>query len=226
MKRKKRRERELVCEAINAVGSEQRTHTEVKKKWSDLEVEVKRRVSAHHRSVTTTGRGTGVEELPFDKRVASLVGDTALTGVMGAHEGDTDHPQDDKPGEDSSAGVSTAAADVCLTGRVLTRAVLESQEEMVRAIGGINDCLDQLIHVVQDPWSSVPQRKHLLLHMEYCPYAYGREDDPLEDPTRPRRASVSTWHWRASSNTSLHVEGCGASAAGKGVETAQESSTR
>ena len=60
----------------------------------DLKVEVKRRVSAHRRSVTATGGGTGVEELsPFDKRGASLVGDTALSGVVGAHEGDTDHPQ-------------------------------------------------------------------------------------------------------------------------------------
>ena len=33
------------CEAVNAVGSEQCTHTRVKKKWSD-QVEVKRRVSA------------------------------------------------------------------------------------------------------------------------------------------------------------------------------------
>jgi hypothetical protein len=76
------------------VGSQQRTHSEIKKKWSDLKVEVKRRVSAHRRSVTATGGGTGVGELsPFDLRVAALIGDTALTGVVGAHEGDADHPQ-------------------------------------------------------------------------------------------------------------------------------------
>ena len=39
-----------MCEAVHAVGSEQRTHTQVKKKWSDVKVEVKRRVSAHRRS--------------------------------------------------------------------------------------------------------------------------------------------------------------------------------
>ena len=76
------------------MGSQQRTHSEIKKKWSDLKVEVKRRVSAHRRSVTATGGGTGVGELsPFDLRVAALVGDTALTGVVGAHEGDTIIPK-------------------------------------------------------------------------------------------------------------------------------------
>ena len=92
--KQKTNEWERVCEAVNAVGSQQRTHSEIKKKWSDLKVEVKRRVSAHRRSVTATGGGTGVGELsPFDLRVAALIGDTALTGVVGAHEGDTDHPQ-------------------------------------------------------------------------------------------------------------------------------------
>ena len=92
--KQKRSEWECVCEAVNAVGSQQRTHSEIKKKWSDLKVEVKRRVSAHRRSVTATGGGTGVGELsPFDLRVAALIGDTALTGVVGAHEGDADHPQ-------------------------------------------------------------------------------------------------------------------------------------
>ena len=93
--KKKKFEWECVCEAVNAVGSEQRTPTEIKKKkWSDMKVEVKRRIAAHRRSITATGGGTGGEELtPFDQRVAAIVGDTALSGVVGAHEGDTDHPQ-------------------------------------------------------------------------------------------------------------------------------------
>ncbi|CAB1417868.1 unnamed protein product [Pleuronectes platessa] len=125
-------------------------------------------------SVTATGGGTGVGELsPFDLRVAALIGDTALTGVVGAHEGDTDHPQD-KQGEGtdcsvgpgvssvgpgvSSPGVSSVGPGVSSvpadsgfstgsaargasnssanhpTGRVLNRAVLESQAEIVSAI--------------------------------------------------------------------------------------------
>ncbi|XP_059896290.1 uncharacterized protein LOC132448783 [Gadus macrocephalus] len=233
---------ERVCEAVNSVGSQQRTHSEIKKKWSDLKVEVKRRVSAHRRSVTTTGGGTGVGELsPFDLRVAALIGDTALTEVVGAHEGDTDHPQDKQgegtdcsvgpgvssvgPGVSSAGpgvssvgpgvssvgpgvssfgpgvssvgpgvsspgvssvgpgvsspgvssvgpGVSSVTADSGFstgsaargasnssanhpTGRVLNRAVLESQAEIVRAIGGINDRLDRLINVLGDISASI-----------------------------------------------------------------------
>lgn len=48
-----------------------------------------------------------------------------------------------------------AAAAVCPTGRVLTQAVLESQEEIVRAIGGINDRLDQLIGVLTNIGDSI-----------------------------------------------------------------------
>uniref|UniRef100_A0A8C5CRZ1 Myb/SANT-like DNA-binding domain-containing protein n=1 Tax=Gadus morhua TaxID=8049 RepID=A0A8C5CRZ1_GADMO len=186
--KQKRSEWERVCEAVNAVGSQQRTHSEIKKKWSDLKVEVKRRVSAHRRSVTATGGGTGVGELsPFDLRVAALIGDTALTGVVGAHEGDTDHPQD-KQGEGtdcsvglgvssvgpgvssigpgvssvgpgvSSPGVSSVGLHSSAdhpTGRVLTRAVLESQAEIVRAIGVINDRLVRLINVLSDISASI-----------------------------------------------------------------------
>uniref|UniRef100_A0A8C5AEI9 Myb/SANT-like DNA-binding domain-containing protein n=1 Tax=Gadus morhua TaxID=8049 RepID=A0A8C5AEI9_GADMO len=186
--KQKRSEWERVCEAVNAVGSQQRTHSEIKKKWSDLKVEVKRR--AHRRSVTATGGGTGVGELsPFDLRVAALIGDTALTGVVGAHEGDTDHPQDKQgEGKDCSVGPGvssvgpgvssvgpgvssvTAKSDFSTgsaargasnssadhpTGRVLTRAVLESQAEIVRDIGGINDRLDRLINVLSDISASI-----------------------------------------------------------------------
>ena len=36
----KRSEWESVCEAVNAVGSEMHTQAEVKKRWSDIKVEV------------------------------------------------------------------------------------------------------------------------------------------------------------------------------------------
>ena len=48
---------ESVCQAVNAVGSETRTQAEVKKKWSDIKVDVKRRLAAHRRSVVQTGGG-------------------------------------------------------------------------------------------------------------------------------------------------------------------------
>ena len=60
----KRKEWEHVCEAVHAVGSEQRTHTQVKKKLSDLKVEVKRRVSAHRRILGRPLGGAVFEQIP------------------------------------------------------------------------------------------------------------------------------------------------------------------
>ena len=54
--KRKRSGGESVSEAFNAVGSEKRTQAEVKKKWSDIKVEVKWRLAAHRRSVAKTGR--------------------------------------------------------------------------------------------------------------------------------------------------------------------------
>ena len=50
-----------MCEVVNAVGSEKRTQPEVKKKWSNIKVDVKQRMAAHRRSVAKTGGGTGEE---------------------------------------------------------------------------------------------------------------------------------------------------------------------
>jgi len=46
--KRKRSGWESVCEAVNAVGSEKRTQAEVKKKWSNIKVNVKWRMAAHH----------------------------------------------------------------------------------------------------------------------------------------------------------------------------------
>ncbi|XP_017288266.1 nuclear apoptosis-inducing factor 1-like [Kryptolebias marmoratus] len=170
----KRSEWDSVCEAVNAVGSEQRTPAELKKKWSDIKVDVKRRTAAHRQSVTKTGGGTGDDDItPFDQRVASIVGDTALTGVVAPHVGDSDCTQRNEtedtqsqsaatdfgcsssvPGTSGTTGTSSSphlpAADVRPTGRVLTTAVLQTQQEIVSGIIGINDRLDQLIGVLSD----------------------------------------------------------------------------
>lgn len=62
---------ESVCEPVNAVGTEKRTHAELKKNLSDIKVDVKRRRAAHRQSVAKTGGGTGEEELtPFEQRVS------------------------------------------------------------------------------------------------------------------------------------------------------------
>ncbi|CAL8384995.1 unnamed protein product [Arctogadus glacialis] len=54
----------------------------------------------------------------------------------------------------AARGASNSSADHP-TGRVLTRAVLGSQAEIVRAIGGINDRLDRLINVLSDISASI-----------------------------------------------------------------------
>ncbi len=92
--KRKRSEWESVCEAVNAVGSEKHTQAEVKKKWSDIKVDVKRRMAAHRQSVAKTGGGTGEEgPTPFEQRVAAIASDTALSGVVRAHVGDSNYPQ-------------------------------------------------------------------------------------------------------------------------------------
>lgn len=78
---RKTSEWESVCRAVNAAGSEQRTVPQVKKKWSDMKVQVKRKVAALRPGVALT---------PCDERLAALVGVTAVTGVVGAHVGDSE----------------------------------------------------------------------------------------------------------------------------------------
>ena len=53
--KRKRSGWERLCEAVNAVGLEKSTQAEVKKKWSDIKVNVKWRLAAHRQSVSKTG---------------------------------------------------------------------------------------------------------------------------------------------------------------------------
>ncbi|KAL6469111.1 hypothetical protein MHYP_G00226350 [Metynnis hypsauchen] len=136
--KRKRSEWDSVCEAVNAVGSEHR------------------------------GGAGDIELTPFDQRVAGIVGDAALTGVVDPNVGDSDCTQRTETGEGaqsqpaatdlgcsssvpSTSGVTETssaphlpAADVRPTGRVLTTAVLQSQEEIVRGIGEINTHLKNI----------------------------------------------------------------------------------
>ncbi len=67
---------------------------EVKKKWSDIKVEGKKRISLHRRSVCATGGGKGVPELtPTDEKLAGIIGESLLSGVVTEAEGDTDASQ-------------------------------------------------------------------------------------------------------------------------------------
>ena len=80
---------ENVTDAVNSVGSEMRTVSEVKKKWFDVKLNAKKRVTAHRRETSATGGGQTTTELsPLDNRIAIIIGDTALSGIIA--DGDTD----------------------------------------------------------------------------------------------------------------------------------------
>ncbi|XP_067245457.1 nuclear apoptosis-inducing factor 1-like [Chanodichthys erythropterus] len=179
--KRKKYEWESLADAVNAVGSESRTVNDLKKKWSDIKVDVKRRTAAHRPRVGRTGGGKGVDELtPFEQRVASIIGDTLLSGVVSAAVGDSDLLQDchedsygatagtstgthseSAPPEQpaptvasisSVSGVSGAppSAEARPSGRVLTHAVLESQQQIVMAIGEINSHLKNITDALTD----------------------------------------------------------------------------
>ena len=71
--------------AFNAVGSEKCTQAEVKKKWSDIKVDVKRRLAAHCRSMAKTGGGGCLNRESAQLWVTLLSGSGSV--------GDSDYPQ-------------------------------------------------------------------------------------------------------------------------------------
>ncbi|XP_039630071.1 nuclear apoptosis-inducing factor 1-like [Polypterus senegalus] len=149
-----------VADAVKSAGAEDRTVSELKKKWSDIKVAVKRRVAAHRLHVSSTGRGTELPELtPFEQRVAAIIGDTLIVGILPAGEGDSDittgadnstkaDPNEENmvPGDAGAASVPTTSSGAGCShtpasetggrssGRVLTDAVLESQNALVNAV--------------------------------------------------------------------------------------------
>lgn len=82
-----------MCDVVNALGSEQRPHSGKKKKESAIKLDVKQRVAVQHGSVTKTGGGTVVDLTPSEDSVVAILGDTTLSGVVGAHEGELGHSQ-------------------------------------------------------------------------------------------------------------------------------------
>ncbi|KAL7369752.1 hypothetical protein ABVT39_007767 [Epinephelus coioides] len=81
---------EKVTTAVNSVGSEERSLSEVKKKWFDIKIRARKRVTAHRHEISAPGGGqaTTTQLSPMDTRIASIIGDTALCGII--PDGDTD----------------------------------------------------------------------------------------------------------------------------------------
>ncbi|XP_073670657.1 nuclear apoptosis-inducing factor 1-like [Paramisgurnus dabryanus] len=50
---------QTLADGVNAVASQPRTMAEIKKKWSDIKVEAKKRLALHRQSVSATGGGKG-----------------------------------------------------------------------------------------------------------------------------------------------------------------------
>ena len=88
-KKRKNATWEKVTTAVNAVGSEERSLSEIKKKMFDIKIRAKKRVTAHRHEISATGGGQATTQLsPMDTRIASIIGDTALCGII--TDGDTD----------------------------------------------------------------------------------------------------------------------------------------
>lgn len=80
-----------VVSAVNEVSATERSVADIKKKWSDLKVEAKKRVARHRESISATGGGRGTPEpTPLDNKIASILGTASVGGIVSEKEGDTD----------------------------------------------------------------------------------------------------------------------------------------
>ncbi len=61
------------------------------KKSHSFKVEAKRRLSSHRQSVAATGGGPRAPELTLlESKIATIIGDAGLCGIVPEKEGDTD----------------------------------------------------------------------------------------------------------------------------------------
>ncbi len=80
-----------VTVAINSVSSELQTRDEVKKKWCDCKCEAKKCISVHNASMQAAGGGEGTPPLSkTDERMAFILGQRVVSGIVDDEEGDTD----------------------------------------------------------------------------------------------------------------------------------------
>ncbi|KAK0154751.1 Nuclear apoptosis-inducing factor 1 [Merluccius polli] len=95
-----------VADAVNSVGSERRLSIpEIKKKWFDIKLNAKKRVTAHRRETSLTGGGQAATQLtPMDTRIASIIGDTALCGIIPGGDTDTLSTEPAVPSTSQTAG--------------------------------------------------------------------------------------------------------------------------
>ncbi len=87
----KNKEWEKITAAVNSVSSVPRTIAEIKKKWFDMKLDSKKRLSNLKRSMTATGGGQQDTEVRrIDERIRGIIGNVALdTDLMPAAARDT-----------------------------------------------------------------------------------------------------------------------------------------
>ncbi|KAA0713068.1 hypothetical protein E1301_Tti008621 [Triplophysa tibetana] len=126
-----------------------------KRNFSEAEIEIL--------SVCATGGGKGDPDLsPMETRMASIIGQTSVCGIVSEREGDTDVLDTGEPETPiaESAGAmefpevpSTSASrpyGTAGSGRMLTEAVLQTQRDTINAITVIADELKQIRVVLGD----------------------------------------------------------------------------
>lgn len=80
-----------VTDAVNVVSAVPRTMPEVKRKWFDIKMEAKKRICAHRKNISATGGGGSLSKLSnTDERIAGIIGESALSGII--PDGDSDMP--------------------------------------------------------------------------------------------------------------------------------------
>ncbi|KAK0141104.1 Myb-related transcription factor, partner of profilin [Merluccius polli] len=155
---------EKVTTAVNAVGSEERSLSEIKKKWFDIKIRAKKCVTAHRHEISATGGQATTQLSPMDTRIASIIGDTALCGII--PDGDTDTlptqpavpavtlqeteaveelgelEEQEQPGPSKIHLVRPGRA------RVLTEAVLQNQQDTTNSINEIKDQLTNIANTL------------------------------------------------------------------------------
>ena len=100
---RKRVEWQRVCVAVNTVSSVHRSTEEVKKKWFDMKMLAKKRISAHRESVGAAGWSMGSPQLsPLDERLAFIMEDIQPSGELPPPDGypDTAESTSVKTGKD------------------------------------------------------------------------------------------------------------------------------
>ncbi|XP_041843329.1 nuclear apoptosis-inducing factor 1-like [Melanotaenia boesemani] len=166
--KRKTEEWQHVVAAVNSVGVTERSVPDIKKKWSDLKVEAKRRMARHRQGMCATGGGPATPNpTPLELKIASILGPASIYGIVPENEGDTDQADataetvtlqmeavgEEIPGTSTEEMVrpTTSAPRAHGTaggGRVLTDAVLQTQRDTIDAVKEIRDELHQIRHVI------------------------------------------------------------------------------